>query len=40
MAASCPSNNAAAVTILTLFFGVYAIPIIRFTKIDEKANGC
>jgi hypothetical protein len=37
IATSCPSNSEAAVTILTLFFGIYAI---RTTKIDEKANAC
>jgi hypothetical protein len=36
IATSCPSNNEAAVTILTLFLRVYAIT----TKIDEKANAC
>jgi hypothetical protein len=37
IATSCPSNNEAAVTILTLFFGIYAI---GNTKVIEKANVC
>src|SRR4051812_3064261 len=38
MAASCPSNKAAAVTIRILFFGVYFSTVSMGSSLEKSAN--